>query len=176
MSLLKKINSQNLFVKKSLTVFLQVIIILIGLCAMYLLLLEPRLEGVNVGKTTFQIYFNDPFIAYIYLSSIPFFIVLYQAYKLLTYTRHNKLFSQLGVKTLRKIKSYAILFASLIFLADAWLFVKAHFLGGQDDPAGALMIGFLVIFISIIVATSAAIFEKFLKKSVKMKEENDLTI
>jgi hypothetical protein len=94
----------------------------------------------------------------------------------LGYIKKDKLFSALGIKNLRNIKYLAILFAVLIFLADTFIFIKFHFLGATDDPAGAFTVGAFVIFVSIMVATVASVFEKILTKAVDMKEENDLTV
>src|SRR6476659_316119 len=94
--------------KKSSTVFLQVVVLLIGIGALALLLWEPHIEGRNVHATLFQIYFKDPFLAYAYIASIPFFVALYQAFKVLGYVRQNKTFSLATVKALRTIKYCAI--------------------------------------------------------------------
>jgi hypothetical protein len=79
--------------KRSSTIFLQVVIMLIGVGALALMLWEPHIEGRNAHATLFQIYFNDPFLAYAYIASIPFFVALYQAFNVLGYVRQNKTFS-----------------------------------------------------------------------------------
>jgi hypothetical protein len=80
--------------KRSSTIFLQIVIVLIGIGALALMLWEPHIEGRNAHATLFEIYFKDPFLAYAYIASIPFFIALYQAFKVLEYVRQNKTFSQ----------------------------------------------------------------------------------
>ena len=65
------------------TIFLQVVIVLIGIGALALMLWEPHIEGRNAHATLFEIYFKDPFLAYAYIASIPFFVALYQAFKVL---------------------------------------------------------------------------------------------
>jgi hypothetical protein len=62
--------------KKSSTLFLQGVIVLIGIGALALMLWEPHLEGRNAHATLSQIYFHDPFLAYAYLASISFFAAL----------------------------------------------------------------------------------------------------
>ena len=69
--------------KRSSTIFLQIVIVLIGIGALALLLWEPHLEGVNKHATLFEMYFKDSFLAYVYVASIPFFVALYQAFKVL---------------------------------------------------------------------------------------------
>ena len=90
--------------KKSSTIFLQVVIVLVGIGALALMLWEPRLEGRNVHATLFEIYFKDPFWAYAYIASIAFFVALYQAFTLLGYIGQNKVFSQVAVNDLRTLK------------------------------------------------------------------------
>src|SRR5712672_3550879 len=107
--------------KKSSTVFLQVVIVLIGIGALALMLWEPHLEGRNEHATLFQIYFNDPFLAYAYIASIAFFVALYQAFKLLGYVGRSKVFSQAAVKALRIIKYCAM--AIIGFVAVGEIFI-----------------------------------------------------
>ena len=56
--------------------FLRAVLVLIGIGALAFLIWEPRLEGRNAHATLFEIYFRDPFLAYAYLGSIPFFLGL----------------------------------------------------------------------------------------------------
>src|SRR5262245_49753327 len=93
---------------RSSTIFLQVVIVLIGIGAFALLLWEPHLEGRNAHATLFQIYFNDPFLAYAYIASIPFFVAVYQAFNMLGYARRNMVFSQAAVRAMRTIKYCAL--------------------------------------------------------------------
>lgn len=159
--------------KRTSTIFLQIVIAAIGLGALAFLLLEPRLEGRNAGATFIETYFNDPFLAYAYTGSIAFFIALYQAFKLLGYIGHNKVFSLDSVRALRTIKYCALALLGFIVGGLAYIFI---FVRGQDDIAGGVMIGLVLSFLSVVVATSAAIFEKLLQNAVDMKSENDLTI
>ncbi len=159
--------------KRSSTIFLQIVIVLIALGALALMLIEPHYEGRNVGATLFQIYFHDPFLAYAYVSSIAFFTALYQAFKLLGYIGRDEVFSEPSVKALRIIKYCAIALAVLIAMAVAYLFIAIR---GTDDIAGGVAMGVVMTFISVVTATAAAVFEKLLQKAVDMKSENDLTV
>src|SRR5215216_3753267 len=84
--------------------FLKAVLVLIGIGALALMLWEPHIEGRNAHATLFEIYFKDPFLAYAYFASIPFFVALYQVFKVLGYIEQNKAFSQATVKALRIIK------------------------------------------------------------------------
>ena len=157
--------------KRGSTIFLQVIIMLIGVGALTLLLWEPHLEGRNAHATLFQIYFNDPFLAYAYIGSISFFVALYQAFKVLGYVGSNKVFSQAAVKALRIIKYCAI--AIIGFVAVGEIFIM---LNKSDDRAGGVFMGILITFGSVVIATAAAMFARILQSAVEIKSENDLTV
>ena len=157
--------------KRSSTVFLQVVIVLIGIGALALMLWEPHIEGRNAHATLFAIYFKDPFLAYVYLASIPFFVALYQAFKVLGYAGQNKVFSQAAVRALRTIKYCAI--AIIGFAAVGEIFIM---LSNSDDRAGGVFMGILITFGSIVIATAAAMFERILQNAVDIKSEIDLTV
>ena len=159
--------------KRSSTIFLQMVIVALGIGALALMLWEPHIEGRNVNATFFEIYFKDPFLAYAYTASIAFFLALYQAFKLLGYIGQNKVFSLNSVKALRTIKYCAISLVGFIAAAEAYLFIAVR---GKDDIAGGVVIGLCLMFVSVVVATSAAVFERLLQNAVDIKSENDLTV
>jgi hypothetical protein len=103
---------------------------------------------------------KDPYLAYIYLAFVPFFVGLYQAFKILGYARRNEIFSQRSVRALRIIKYCALTTAIFILGAEAYLFI---FMRGKDDIAGGVMMGLFIILVSAIIATAAAVFERILR-------------
>ena len=155
------------------TLFLQVIIALLGIGALAFLLWEPHLEGRNANATVFEVYFKDPFLAYAYVASISFFVGLYQAIKVLGYAGQNRIFSQEAVKALRTIKYCAL--AMIAFVAVSVIFMPLGAPNDDDGPQGVVM-RIVITFGSIVVATMAAMFERILKNAVDMKSENDLTV
>src|SRR5437868_10691544 len=150
---------------------------LIGIGALAVMLWEPHIEGRNAHATLFEIYFKDPFLAYAYIASIPFFVALYHAFKVLGYAGQNKVFSQAAVKALQTIKYCAI--AIIGFVAIGEIFIM---LGNSDDRAGGVFMGILITFGSIVIATAAAMFERILqnamdiKSGVDVRSGNDLTV
>jgi Protein of unknown function (DUF2975) len=157
--------------KRSSTIFLQIVIVLIGIGALAFLLWEPQVEGRNAHATLFEMYFKDLFLAYMYIASIPFFAALYQAFKVLGNVRQNKTFSPATVKALRTIKYCAL--AIIGFVAVGVIFMIS---GDKDDrPAGVFM-RILITFPSIVIAAAAGMFEQILQNAVEMKSENDLTV
>lgn len=157
--------------KRSSTIFLQIVIALIGIGALALLLWEPHIEGRNANATPFEIYFKDPFLAYAYLASISFFVALYQAFRVLGYAGHNQVFSPAAVKAMRTIKYCALALIGFVVVGEVF-FILPH----SDDPPAGIFLGVLVTFGSIVIAAAAAMFERILQNAVEIKSENDLTV
>src|SRR5882724_6620822 len=144
--------------KRGSTIFLQVVIVALGIGALALMLWEPHIEGRNAHATVFEIYFKDPFLAYAYTASIAFFVALYQAFKLLGYIGQNKVFSLNSVRALRTIKYCAISIIGFVVVGEIFIM-----LGNSDDRAGGVFMGILITFGSIVIATAAAMFERILQ-------------
>jgi hypothetical protein len=155
---------------RSSTLFLQAVIVLIGIGALVFLLWEPHLEGRNAHATVFQVYFNDPFLAYAYIASVSFFVALFQALKLLTFARQSKVFSQAAVRALRTIRYCAI--AIIGFVAGAEIFIMWSI---SDDRAGGVFMGILIAFGSLVAAAAAAMFELTLQNALNVKSQRDVT-
>lgn len=153
-------------------IFLQAVIVLIGIVALAIMIRFPMTEGRAENSDLFSIYF-DPFILYGYALSIAFFVALYKAFKLLGYIGQNKLFSLNSVRTLSSIKYCAIILTISIVLAGLYIRI---FHNEEDDPAGFLAMCIVITFASVAVATVVAVFEKILQNAVDLKSENDLTI
>ena len=149
--------------QRSAAIVLQLVIVLIGIVVFAALLLEPTVEGVNANATTlYEIYFDDPFLAYIYFSFIAVFVGLYQAFKLLGYIGRDEGYSQGSVQALRTIKYCAMTFAGLIFAAVVYIFVAVR---GKDDIAGGVAMGLFMIVVSLVTAATAALFERKVLKT-----------
>lgn len=153
------------------TLFLRAVLVLIGLGALVFLLWEPHLEGRNAHATVFAIYFQDPFLAFAYAASIPFFIGLYQGFKVLGYAGRNKEFSPSAVRSVRTIKYCAIALIGFVVIGELIIFS-----GESDDRAGGVMMGVVIFFAAIVVAAATAVLERALQNAVDLKSESDLTV
>ncbi|MBV9990488.1 MAG: DUF2975 domain-containing protein [Alphaproteobacteria bacterium] len=124
-------------------------IALFGLAVFIFLLWEPNIEGRNAHATLFQVYFNDPLLAIAYAASIPFFVGLYQAFKLAASPRSSS--------ALRTIKVCAIIAIGFVLAGEAYLFVVVK---GTDDIAGGVAMGIVVILFCTAAAIAAARLER----------------
>jgi hypothetical protein len=157
--------------KRGSSLCLRAVLVLIGAGALALLLWEPHTEGRNAHATAFAIYFEDPFLAYVYVASIPLFVALYHAFRVLGYVGQNTMLSPAGVRHLRTIKHCAMVI--IAFVAGAELIV---ILSNNDDPQGGFFIGVLIAAASTVVAAAMSVLERTLQNAVDIKLEHDLTV
>ncbi|MBC7878663.1 MAG: DUF2975 domain-containing protein [Anaerolineales bacterium] len=158
--------------KKGSTLFLKFVICLIAIGAVIWLIWFPQLEGRAANLDLISIY-KDPLIIYAYIGSIPFFVALYQAFKLLGYIDGNKVFSQSSVNAVTNIKYCAITISGFIVLGVLYIRLSVNI---DEDPAGVTALGIFSAFASLVIATAAAVFQRLLQNAVDIKSENDLTV
>lgn len=130
---------------------------IIGVGAAAFLLWEPHVEGRNAHATLFEIYFKDPFLAYAYLGSTPFFMALFQAFRVAGYAKDGKGFPPAAAKALRTIKYCALALIGFVALGEVFIM-----LNGSDDRAGGVVMGILVASGSGLAAAAAARLERIL--------------
>jgi hypothetical protein len=157
-----------LLLKKE-TLFLKVVVFLIGIPILALCLFGLPLI---VKKAADAYWMIKPVLIGMYVTAIPFFAALYQALKLLSYIDQNIAFSELSVQALKIIKYCA----SSISVLYAAVMPFVYLLAETDDAPGAIAIGLVIIFASIVLAVFAAVLEKLLRAAIDIKSENDLTI
>ncbi len=157
--------------KRGSTLFLKVVLVLIAIGVLAGMLWFPQIEGRAANLDLISIY-KDPFIIYIYIGSTPFFVGLYQAFKLLNFIDANRAFSQGAVNTLKNMKFASLSLIGFIALALFYIRFAAH----GDDPAGPTALGIVVSFAVAVIATAAAVFQKLFQNAVDLKSENDLTV
>ncbi|MFS0862299.1 DUF2975 domain-containing protein [Fredinandcohnia sp. 179-A 10B2 NHS] len=113
-----------------------------------------------------------PIVIGMYLSVIPFFGALFQAFKLLGYIDKNYAFSDLSVKALKNIKLLAIIFSGLYLAILPFVFMLAEL----DDAPGLAIVGMVPAFAGMVIAVFAAVLQRLLQEAITIKSENDLTV
>jgi len=162
--------------KRSSTLFLKVAVIFIGIPVLALcLFLLPQIaneaheaaeRGADVAFVVYGI------LMVMYVSAVPFYIALYQAFKLLSYIDKNKAFSKLSVRALKNIKNCAITISGLYAVALPFVFIMAQI----DDAPGLALVGMVPIFASMVIAVFAAVLQRLLQEAIDIKSENDLIV
>lgn len=113
-----------------------------------------------------------PIVIGMYVSVLPFFVALYQAFKLLSYIDKNQAFSEMSVKALKNIKFCAMIISGLYVIILPFVFLVAEL----DDAPGLVIIGMVPVFASMVIAVFAAVLQRLLQEAIDIKSENDLIV
>ncbi|WFA94039.1 DUF2975 domain-containing protein [Bacillus subtilis] len=155
------------------TIFLKIALVLIGIPILALcIFLVPKIANYSAEFFPNIAYIKYLVFIYLYVTAIPFYFALYQAFKLLSYIDKNKAFSGLSVRALKNIK-YCAVTISIFYAAGMPVF---YLIAETDDAPGIIVIGLIIIFASMVIAVFAAVLQKLLKEAIDIKSENDLTV
>lgn len=163
--------------KQGSTIFARIVVYLIGLAALAvcIILLPELVREEAVGKSP-NPYLGYSFLACAYALSIPFFVALYQAHKLLKYFEANKAFTPQSIMALRNIKICAMVFSVMITVAVIVGMSIARRMDPGEDVTFIATIGFIFVSVSSVIAVFVALLQKLLTDAVALKSENDLII
>lgn len=157
---------------KQLTILsLKIAVVLIGVTVLALCMFWLPWLSNEAGEIAPEFaYLQFPVLIGLYLTAIPFFVALYQAFKLLNYIGVKSAFAEQSVNALKGIKycAYAI---SGLYVAGSIILIALNAL-----HPGIALIGFTITFASIVIAVFAAVLENLLKNAIEIKSENDLTV
>ena len=157
--------------KKGSTLFLKLAVILMGMPVLALGIIALPWLAKNPTNPDYA-YMLYPIVIGMYVSVIPFFITLYQAFKLLGYIDMNESFSELSVKALKNIKFCAMTISGLYVVILPFVAMVAE----MDDAPGLIFVGMVPIFAALVIAVFAAVLQRLLQDAIHIKSENDLTV
>ncbi|OAS82694.1 MULTISPECIES: DUF2975 domain-containing protein [Metabacillus] len=153
------------------TLFLKIAVFLIGTPVLALCIYGLPWLANNPANPDYA-YILYPILIGMYVSAIPFYIALYQAFKLLSYIDKNQAFSELSVKALKNIKFCAMTISGLYVVIIPFVYLVAEL----DDAPGLIIIGMVPIFASMVIAVFAAVLQRLLQEAIDIKSENDLIV
>jgi len=159
------------FLKQGSTLFLKIAVFLIGIPVLALSIFGLLWLSNNPVDPDYA-HILYPILVGMYVSVIPFFFALYQAFKLLSYIDKDQSFSELSVRSLKKIKFCAMSISGLYIVIIPFVYLVADL----DDAPGLIIIGMVPIFASIVIAVFAAVLQRLLQEAIDIKSENDLIV
>ncbi|RNF38127.1 DUF2975 domain-containing protein [Planococcus salinus] len=158
--------------KQASTLFLKMVLVLIGIAVLSLCIFGlPGMAARDAELHPETAYLQYPFLLSAYIFFVPFFIALYQTFKLLIYIDRNKAFSGLSVRALNAIKYCAV--TIIVFIVVGEVFTIALIDG---DITHIIMLGLIGTFASSVIAIFAGLLQKLLKDAIAIKSENDLIV
>lgn len=111
-------------------------------------------------------------LATLYLTTIPYYMGLVKAWKLLGLIDAGKALTLPAVAALRFIAWCAASIGALYFLSLPWFYIWAD----NDDAPGLVVIGMVFTAVPLVVAVSVAVLQRILREAIVIKSENDLTV
>ncbi|MFP7298331.1 DUF2975 domain-containing protein [Neobacillus niacini] len=157
--------------KRGSTLFLRMAVFLIGTPVLALAIYGLTWLPKNPANPDYA-HILYPIVVGMFVSVIPFFAALFQAFKLLSYIDKNQAFSELSVKALKNIKICAITISAVYVVILPFVFLVADL----DDAPGLIIIGMVPVFASMVIAVFAAVLQRLLQEAIDIKSENDLTV
>lgn len=158
----------DIVMKSVSTLFLRLVIltISIGVLALCVLVLPTGIRSTNDWSG------YRPLLIGMYLPAIPFFVGVYQTFKLLSYIDRNIAFSESAIKALRYIKYCGLIIGGLYALGLPYIYMMAE----QDDAPGVMLIGLAFTFGPLALAVLAGVLQKIFQNTIDLKSENELTV
>lgn len=109
----------------------------------------------------------------IIVSTVSFFIALFQISKLLSLIDRNKAFSKASVKAMGNVKRCGLTISGLFMLCLPAIFQLAQ---ADDAPGLILIFGFIFVCIPLMVGVLAGVAQRLFQNAIDIKSENDLTV
>lgn len=162
-------SNKVLFMKRGSSLVLKGVISLIGAAVLAICIFG--LPTLIMSELTGDFDYGPIFVG-LYIPAIPFFFALYQAFKLLGYIDQNKVFTEISVKALQKIKYCAFAISAMFAVGMPYIFYIAE----RDDAPGLAALGFIIVGASFVITTAAAVFQSVLQNAVDLQSENNLTV
>lgn len=156
--------------QKKIKVFMVVIAMVSALMLFAAIVILPQLVDFSVSTFTEIAYLAKPVAIIVIISAIPFFVVLFETFRICLYILQNDIFT---IKPLRALNiiSIASFLISILYTVIVVLFLNNDFF----TPLLAIILS-LVILASFIIGIFSQILHILVKKATVLKIDNDLTI
>lgn len=159
--------------KQGSTLFLKIAVILMGVPVLALcIFFVPHMADFAAELYPDHGYLKYLVLIDLYAAAIPFYIALYQAFRLLVLNDRNLAFSDIAVRALKNIKYCGVAICLIYIIGLPLLYLIAE----KDDAPGLIVIGMVIAFASVVISVFAAVLQKLLKEAIHIKTENDLTV
>lgn len=108
----------------------------------------------------------------IYATTIPYFIGIFKAWKLLNLIEGGRTFSHESAKTMGLIAACAAAISAIYIASLPFLYIWAD----NDDAPGLVVIGMVLVCVPMIIAVFAALLQRLISEAAALKSEHDLTV
>lgn len=157
--------------KKHLSKWIKLILLGVGICGLILYVFIIPMYGLRL-QTSYPEFSNRfwPWLIFIWVSSIPCFMVLYFAWKISSNIGKDLSFTEQNASLLKSI--------SVLSVADTGFFFVGNivFLLLDMSHPGVVIASFIIVFVGVVVAVASAVLSHLVKKATALQEQSDWTI
>jgi len=159
--------------KKGSTLFLRLAVTVIGLAVLALCIgLLPLIWTAAYIEYPHDGYAVRAVVAAMYAAAVPFYIGIYQGWRVLDAIDKNQVFSARPVRAL-KVVSYCAAAVSFIYILSLPFF---YIWQESVDAPGLMVIGLFLVGMPLIVSVAIGLLQRLLTEAINIKSENDLTV
>lgn len=150
---------------------LRAFIVIISIIVLSLLIywLPGLADSYEVMAPEFS-YMKLPLLLGVYLTGLPFFIAIFNTFKLLKLIEKNAVFSMKSLDYLATISKCSISEILIYCLGIAYLYIN------NAMQAGIILSMLLIIFTAFVIYVFTEVLKELLLKVVEIKTENEFTI
>jgi hypothetical protein len=130
----------------------------------------PRMAAMSAENFPEVAYLQYPILLGIYLACMPFYMGIYQTFRLIRLIKKEDAFNEQACGALRVITISAICVIILFMIGTIYLNVE------NALPPALFLTGIIIIFAACVIAVFAEVLRALLMKVIDIKNENDLTI
>ena len=160
-------------IRRGSTVFLRLSVSTIGLGVLALCIFLLPLMWIHAYDEWPQHgYAVQAAVAAMYLSAIPFYIGIYNGWRVLGAIDKGQAFSLQPVRALRAIAICAAVISLVYMLSLPFFYIWAD----NTDAPGLMVIGLFLAGLPLIISVAVALLGRLLHEAIAIKTENDLTV
>lgn len=162
-----------MMMKRYSTIILRCAVVIAGIVAVAMIGAMTLLVIIATKRPAEHPLLLGSMLAVVYVSAIPYFTALYQAFRLLYNIDANQAFSQASVKALQMIARCAVAICIIYMVGGLPFF---YYLAQLDDAPGVMLLGLGIAGIAFVIAVFASVLNRLLQEAIAMKSFNELTI
>lgn len=143
----------------------------VGVLAICTLLLPLLWRNVSTEYPDYSYTIYGVFGA-LYIATIPFYIGLYAAWRLLQYITQKAAFTVRSVAALAIIARCAAAISLVYSVSMPFFYIWAD----KDDAPGLVIIGLVLVGAPLVVSIFAGLLRQLISEAIDIKSENELTV
>lgn len=157
--------------QKSLSLWMKVIVIMLGICGIVLYGFTAPFIGLDFAKNYPEYsYCFTPWLVFLLITAIPCYSVLVLAWKIATSISSDTAFTNQNSERLKNVSILSLVTSVYMFAGNV------IFLALNMNHFSIFLAICLLVFVGVAISVASAVLSYLVKKAAKLQEDSDLTI